>query len=319
MADLDDRSQLLLVTAFLLAVSFVVLALVVNSAIFTENIATRDDVAGSHEALEYRAELQQSIGTLLTAVNDNGTLDETDLDAAVDSLSTEGVALQSTQGRLLETTVTSVETGATRIAQTNASRTFNSSDNRRDWALTDDNVESVRNVWLNLSDVGTGPFSLVANDTDTAGADWRLQVTENASNPDRIDVTVTVDGGPDRQCVRDHDNATVIDVTAATVAGEPCLALGQLQDNTGSSQWIGANIGDAFRLEFENADAVTGRYSAVIGTTGSANTTALATSQQSDEPFAVDAIYSVTVDYAFYTSAVGYETEIRVAPGEVPT
>ncbi|WP_267163203.1 DUF7261 family protein [Halovenus salina] len=315
MADIGDRSQLLLVTAFLLAVSFVVLALVVNSAIYTENIATRDDVAGSHEALEYRAELQQSVGAVLTAVNKNSTLTQTEFNATVDSLSSAGAVLQSTQGRLVNTAVSNIEDG-TRIAQTNASRNFTSVGGKQEWILTDSNVESVRNLRLNISDPGTSQFSLVANDTDTSDADWRLQVVENGS--DQIDVVVTVDGGPNRQCVRDHDGSTVIDVTAATVAGKPCLALGQLQDNTGTTQWIGANIGDSFRLEFENADAVTGRYSAIIGPAGSANTTALQTSQQSDEPFAVGAIYSATVDYAFYTSAVGYETKIRVAPEEVP-
>jgi hypothetical protein len=317
MAHLDDRSQVILVAAFLLAVSFVVLALVVNSAIFAENIATRDDVAGSHDALEYRAEVQQSVGAVLTAVNHNDTLGETTLEETVATLSAEGAILQSTQGRLVNVSVDSVETGATRIAQTNASRNFTSIGGDQAWNLTDDNVESVRNLRLNITDpdAAAGSFSLVANDTDTGGADWRLQVSENSGD---IEVTVSVDGGPDRACVRPHDNATVIDVTSGTVGGTPCLALGQLQNDAGTTQWIGADIGSSFRLELEEADAVTGQYSMVLGTAGSPKASALQTSQQSDEPFAVAAIYSVTVNYAFYTPAVGYETAVRVAPGEVP-
>jgi len=35
-------------------------------------------------------------------------------------------------------------------------------------------------------------------------------------------------------------------------------------------------------------------------------------------PYTEDAVYSLNVSYSYYTAEVGYESEIRVAPGEVP-
>lgn len=57
MADVtaDDRAQIMLITALVIAVVFVALALVVNSAIYTENLSTRDSGAESREVLEQRA------------------------------------------------------------------------------------------------------------------------------------------------------------------------------------------------------------------------------------------------------------------------
>ena len=52
----SDRAQLLLVTALALAVMLVTVALLLNTAIFTENVATRDTTADGREAVELRGE-----------------------------------------------------------------------------------------------------------------------------------------------------------------------------------------------------------------------------------------------------------------------
>ncbi|MEF8907354.1 MAG: hypothetical protein V5A13_05805, partial [Haloarculaceae archaeon] len=49
-----DRGQIILVTAFALAVAFVALSVVINGAIFTQNLATRGDTAGGGDALQQR-------------------------------------------------------------------------------------------------------------------------------------------------------------------------------------------------------------------------------------------------------------------------
>ena len=47
MADLKgERGQILLIAAFALAVIFIALGLVVNGAIFTENLASQGDASG---------------------------------------------------------------------------------------------------------------------------------------------------------------------------------------------------------------------------------------------------------------------------------
>ena len=79
----DDRGQLILVGAFIIAAAFIVLALVVNSAIFTENLATRDDVPGSQDALEFRDEVHQGVSNVIEGTNQNNGQTETDAEESV--------------------------------------------------------------------------------------------------------------------------------------------------------------------------------------------------------------------------------------------
>ena len=65
----DDRGQIILVAAFAIAVIFVSLALIVNSAIFTENLASRGETAGSDGALSMRAMVETNVGDSMEAIN----------------------------------------------------------------------------------------------------------------------------------------------------------------------------------------------------------------------------------------------------------
>jgi len=65
----DDRGQIILIAALALAVTFIGLALVVNSAIYTQNLASRGEVAGSNDALEMRAMVETNVGQGVTAAN----------------------------------------------------------------------------------------------------------------------------------------------------------------------------------------------------------------------------------------------------------
>lgn len=312
----EDRGQVILVAAFLLAVAFVVLALVVNSAIFTENMATRNDVPGSHDALDYRTEVQASAGEALVRVNANSSLDETDLEETIEALAEASGTHQSTQGRLVNVSFDRTEEDGVRIAQTNASRNFTSVNGADDWSPTTDSVESVRNFEINVTSLNA--FSLVANDTDDPGTeDWRMEVDESGGD---LTVTVFLDGANEGECAREHDGYTVIDVTAGTVGGEPCVPLGQQQDAGGTEQWFAANIDDDYRVEFQDSDEIEGTYSFVLADGTAYDGAELDPDPDSGLPYHdTDAIYSIILEYAFYTSSVGYETEIRVAPGEVPS
>ena len=51
----DDRGQLVLVAGLALAVVLLALVLLANTAIYTENLATREDGVGERDVLGYRA------------------------------------------------------------------------------------------------------------------------------------------------------------------------------------------------------------------------------------------------------------------------
>jgi hypothetical protein len=334
MADLTrvesgERGQILLVAAFILAVTFVTLALVVNSAIFTENLATRDDVAGSHDALEVRYELQENVGNLMPAVNNESLGDDTalrtDMQEGVENITIDLGIQQSTQGRLVNVTYVD-ETVGTKYAQ-NESRNFTSAapSNSINWNLTEYDDFDVRDFTINVTDPstlsGSTPFRVVVADRFAPVEEWNLTVTEGP-NPGETTVEVRhSEHSGVESCTRDHssDGFVRIDITGGTVGGEPCPALTRLSD--GTQMWFGTGVPDTRYIGFRNADNIEGTYSFILDVpmdTASAGFPSASESHPPDNTFDEDALYSVTVFYEFYTASVRYETDIRVAPGEVP-
>lgn len=313
MADLipdDERGQLILLAAFVLAISFVILALVVNSAIFTENLATRGDVPGSQDALEYRDEVEKSVGSVLMTVNQDN--DEEWRDENIETIAIRGGFDQSALGRVVSISKAR-EDGGIKFAQDNANRNFtNKSFSQEDWTLATD-VDKTRNVQFEITDpaAGTGPFRFVLNQSDE-DTRWIMEISENGGE---VEVTVDPPAQDERTCTDSYTDSFTIDVTAGTVDGVPCPALSRTSE--GQRMWLGTGIDGDYDIEFENGDAVEGTYSFITDAGAVPESANFGTAP--DEPYVDnDAIYSLTVDYEFYTPSVGYETDIRVAPGEVP-
>lgn len=316
-----DRGQIILVAAFILAIAFVVLAVVVNSAIFTENLSTRDEVAGSHDALENRAEVEASLERLIETVNRNHSLDNSDAEESVSDINDQLAYDQSSLGRVIDVEHVAPPEEGNRIAQDNASRNFTNNESESDWTLASD-VESTRNFVFNITDLDG--FSVLANDTTDPNIEWRMNVHGDIND----EITVELDSEFEiddngvqtpvelnEDCTRNVDGTFTIDITSATVAGEPCHAIYKLQD-TGAPLWFGAGL-DEYDIEFENGDDVRGTYSLVVDDDSQIDTTQFG--DPTEFPYVQEGIiYSMTVNYAYYTPVVGYETHVEAAPGELP-
>lgn len=311
-----DRGQILLVAAFILAAAFVVLALVVNSAIFTENLATRDEVPGSHDALEYRAEVVDGVGNLVVATNEDPDIEPGEDALALDTIAEVTSLDQSTMGRVVSVSYLD-HTEGLRVAQDNENRNLTDRAGNESWTVLED-VSAVRHLQFHLDVVDSdGPFEVVANDTD--GEDWKFELAVGDTVGDAYELTVTEPGGTEATCENVADQQILtLDVTGGTIDGEPCQAVTRLQDD-GTEMWFTAGLeGDEYDLEFRGADTVVGTYSLVTDATDHAVTGNVTEEHSPDEPYSMDAIYSVEVQFEYYTSAVGYESSVRVAPGEVP-
>lgn len=64
-----ERGQLVLLSGLLLATSLVALVLILNSAIYTENLATRNDGVPATDAIEYRENARQGAAGAIEHVN----------------------------------------------------------------------------------------------------------------------------------------------------------------------------------------------------------------------------------------------------------
>jgi hypothetical protein len=320
-----ERGQLLLVAVLVLAAAFIVLALVINSAIFTENLATREDVAGSEEALEHRSEVTAGIDAAIVAGNEDRDL-TTDAEledharSEISTLRNRGGLTQAIRGGVVDLSYDTKQMGD-RIAQDNASRNLTNDNTSADWRPAT-GVDEIRNVQFELTNVdtnrpgGNDPFRFRLEN----GTEWRLSVSEEALvgsiNSDEVAIEVDTPTNS-AQCVRDEPTAgdpLTIDVTGATINGEPCHALNRLSD--GTQMWLGTGVSGNFNLRFQNSDRVNGTYSMV--TRGGTPDTGIESGYDSDVPYAVNALYSVSLDYSYQSRAVTYEGTVLSAPGEVP-
>lgn len=310
-----DRAQLLLVGAFALAVVFVALALVVNAAIYTENLATRGTVPGSDDALEQRHQVEQSVGAVIEYVNEYNYTSLGDIQGNVENISRDVNRQQILMGRAINVKYDSKVEGR-RITQRNESnRAFTNNTDFPEWVLAT-GVDNTRGFTIEVTDLNQlssgSPFTVVANDS---GKTWEMEIDDSSK-----DLTVSVNSDGDTEsCDRSVSGTeAVIDVTNGLVVGEPCAALRKL--TAGGENMSFANDLSSYDIEFENGNNIAGNYSLVIDST-SPNVNSLYDASSditppSDVPYYTDAIYSVTVEYAYQTPDVAYVTEIEVAPGE---
>jgi len=300
-----DRAQIILVTAFSLAVAFVALSVVINGAIFTQNLATRGDTAGGGDALQQRQQAEQMVGNLLEEENAGSSPDALALEEAVRDLSNASSYQQSVAGRAVDYVYVD-ETAGKRVFQATAGD-FTNTSGTGNWTVAE-SVDNARQFDIYVSDTDElddpddDPFTV--NLTDTLSDDtWRLALAEESST---LNLTVTYTDGPDSfstTCTAPEPSSEdlTINVTAGLFAGEPCDALVFARNVSGGTDGLGT-----YDIQFDNSGDIRGTYSITVDTT----------SDIGDVPGQKSVLYSTTVEYTYRTANLVYETDIRVAPGE---
>ena len=311
MADLStdqrDRGQLILVTAFALAAIFLGLAIIVNSAIFTENLATRSENVDSTKALEYRHGVTQLTGGVIGFANEhnastNETIRRNVSDGIRDINDYTGVQ-QAQRGTGIAIELDS-STNGSRIFQSDAG-TFENNETTEDWTLATD-VTRTRAFRIAVTEHSTDDFVVAVEDTGTD--EWELTISNST-------VTVDRNGVSTESC--SVGTVETVDVTGATVNGEVCPAL---QDTkSGEDLQFAAGIDDEYEISFEDADNIEGTYSLVVDNAtldGSTNDNYAEVDGPGSGARVTPAMYSALLDFAYETPEVEYETDVRVAPGE---
>lgn len=307
-----DRGQLILVTGLAIAVTLVALVLLLNTVIYTQNLATRGPGVEDGEAISFRQEAIEGIGGVVDAENreeydtrgkveDNVTAGVSRMDTFLSRYYAEGATVADVEEESLSLTEGFV------FRQTNASRNFTSAGGgSSDWTLTED-VGNARNVRLtvsgeNLSDGQSGSFHVRLADDD--GDEWRVYLYNDSDD----DIAVAVQNGTDPievACTASGPEAT-IDLTRGTINGSACPKL----------VWA-TGLDAPYDVTFRNADEVTGTYESTVDAPESAiRKTNFAGPGDSESPRWAYAIYAVEADLHFETPNVAFHTTVRVAPGE---
>lgn len=304
-----NRGQLLLVTAIGLAVLFVTLATIMNTAIYTENLATRgSDTAGTLDAKQHHDAVNHGIATVLTHVNENNTGSHSTLAANLTAGTERWASISSdlyvTSGSGVHIALNDTTNG-TRIDQDVSWRTFtNESGSNSDWTLASD-VERTRKFRMNVTDdslatSGSGEFRvLVDNGTDT----WRMNVTQ-----DGADIVVGIEDGTGAEgTCRVTGNFVWINMTAGTVGDDECDPLTFAEPLTGT-----------YRIEYHNPTNASGTYQLIVDNASLASNPAPHFNDDSTgiSPYVTPAIYSAQITVDYQTNRLYYSTTIRLAPGE---
>lgn len=297
-----NRGQLILVSALGLAVLFVTLALILNTAIYTENLASRSgDHGGATDAVRYQAAASDAIGDLLDYVNTNNHTSHSTLQSNL----TDGVAafrnhssrLFSGSDRAVETNLESTTNG-TRIEQTDGTRNFTDTNGDGNWTLAT-KVNHSREFRVNvtrsaLNTLSGLPFTILVNDGSSS---WQMNLTKDGS-----DIVVST---KETTCSVTGDSAW-INVTAGTVSGTDCENFS-----------FASGVTDPYDITYENASNAEGTYHVIVDNQTVANSPGPhLVGDGSGQPFAAHAIYSTNVSVDYETTRLFYNATFRIAPGE---
>lgn len=234
MADLsrgDERGQLVLLTAISIAALLVLVAALLSTAVYTENVATRDTTADDARAAQlYRVAAVEAVAGITERANEDGmTPDE--FNATVANWGDLHARQTAIGGGSAQVTVGSMRTDVT-VAQPTPGQLTNDTGTRElfsnatgvdSWQLTVENDSLVSPMdTRTLSGLETSDaFRIVVTD---GTATWRAFVYENGTD---VEVRVDQNGTLSAPCATapDASGTVTIDLVSNEIDSTPCSAL----------------------------------------------------------------------------------------------
>ncbi len=312
-----SRGQLLLIAGLALGVILVTVALLLNAAIFTENVATRDTTADGGEALALRGSVVTGVGELIERENRHGGSDvENRVEAGVDSFVMESATdvgphparEQAQRGAAVSVTRNGSVTSGTVLAWSSPDSDTRFDSVSTNWTLVDD-VTDTRAFSLTLSTSDLVPLS-APNGSQLAAAAFGIQLSDTDSTTnvtqyiyrdsgDVVVAQVTDDDDPEARCRIEDTGEVTVDLTADR------LANGETTVRCLDGLWPPFDLDS---ISFVNGEAAFGTFSVTV-TDDASPTSSTSVSK-------TDAVYAVAVDISYLTADLDFETTVMIAPGE---
>lgn len=313
----DDRGQLFLVGAILLALVLVTLALLLNTVIYTDNVATRDASTDVAPAIEYESSSIAATERIVDEVNDHGgSVDAADLTAdTLSNVSRWGDAVSAHRA------VRGSSTGISNATVTNGSRVYQDPNggnftphdgSEANWTLAEN--ATVRNFTItgNLSDAPTEPDDAFHVAFDDGEDRYTVHLHGNGAGTDCVSVRDDDEQELNRTCI-DGSPEVVVDLANGTIAPK---------DNTTDTAAFDVsffeNVSRGHEVGFVNGDEIEGGYELFVDTKpDDLEDDTFHTGDRSEEPFAEHAVYDVEYELVYRSPTLRYETCTRVAADEL--
>jgi len=205
-----DRAQLILITGLTLAVILVAVVLLLNTVIYTENLATRGVDAGGAEAVDFRDGAVEDVAAIMEREhrNENASGDTAANFTASTAVYADTVAgLRARDGVIADIDVRVIERGyfiAQEPLDDGSRRNMTDPDGIEDWTVAG-NTTRTRAYRLTVSAdsvEGSDSFAVVATRPNET---WSMSLSDG---PDADDIRVTVDNGTDTVTETFADPAT---------------------------------------------------------------------------------------------------------------
>jgi hypothetical protein len=335
---------MLVVAGLLLAVLFVGLALVLNSGIYSDNLASRETANEPKAVQEHGSALDEHLRESADRTNarvestDPSTLQEA-LQVAVANYTDQRVSDGVQRGQSIDIELESAQNG-TRLRQTNASRNFTDRDGTVDWNLTDDvpdggqfamNVqeESLYEATLDttmaaMADSAFGVEFHLQNYTGSGDGVWRVyvfrgaatesvyavvetpeQTFEDSDLDDRTNPDHIVNGWLNQSCSLKSRTIT-IRLSEETFGGSPCAEFSFYGDiDVHNVRYVNSRT--------DGTDRARGTYSIMIREADYNEDGFYTVANASDvnQPFFQSAIYAFDYSYTHRTESTTYEAPNR--------
>lgn len=306
----DRRGQLFIIGALMLAISFVALTMLLNTAIYTENMAARGETVGGTDVSGFINDVHLRTEQMMGYANYQASASSKEtayirMANDMDELLKEEYGSRGILARIGVTATRPGEWGA-QTEHANFSAHHDDTNNQSQWHVVQ-STPILRNFTVTPEVDSLEPTAAGALTVQFDGDDENeVYIYQENAGTARIDVEL--EDGTVESCTADEDNDgyVTIDMTRATMGGSDCPALELLFPIDGN-----------FHVFYDNVSSGEGFWHVTIPDDGEFGTGVGGVElETADEVEVEDAVYSVQLAVSYVSSDSTYEEEIRVAPGE---
>lgn len=344
MADVDDgRGQLILIGGLALAVVLVALALILNSVIFTENLATRNVGSDVGDAAEFRGETRGSVAGSIQHVNDvyRGddftTLYQDEYRPVLRNSSARTANAKAVAGTSVDVDDVFGHPG-TQIVDDNESahQTFTPRSlsivnwtvaknvtfrrfriTAKKGGLAEVSLSSVKDALRNEQSV-----VFFVKFTDSQNRDWYLAVWKDTSTSTMNIMSYDKDTDTFSEVCSTSVNEATLEFTQQTFNGSHCNALEfteEIDGKTTIQYWNGDLAAGTYRLFVDRAQESLRDVVNTANYDDQCSSETYYRASDNKSPYTAPAIYSSIVNATYRSSSAEYQGEIYVEPDPIGT